>query len=1128
MATTRPQAEDRPQARDVIRKLARVRNSTITVGVLSAVLAGLVLVGLAWIVLSILDMWLGLGGIALRIVAVLALVLALGALAYNLLSVFRISHSIRSYAARVGRELKDLGLDLVTLLDLAEIDNRKFGYSEILISRAISGIAERVRHLDLQASVRKRALAVYSIPLAGIVVGSLLWWHFDGGSFTYSGARLRYLWGLSRDSGIHIAVEPGDREVLAGSDLEVDAEITAFAKRTPSLHVLTDGEERAYAMEGLDSLGAKERLRIRGHAHYKSTLSKLDRDIAYFVTLGDQATRVFRVSVKEEPRITAGKITLVYPGYTGLGQETLPRGNWDLSAPYGTEALLELTANCAPESAWISVIGEGGKSWDEPLQVMADSMATRMRLAEDFSYTLEFMAVEGPRAKPHGPHTVKVVSDKSPFVRIESPAREIMLEADMLIPLSVMALDDYGISMMKLYYETKGGKGEISLAYHGKTQARCDWTWDISQLDVFPGEALSYYVVVADNDALTGPKYSKTDVYIARVPTVYDLYQEVEKQQDEGVQDLEEVADKTRELKEDLERIAEDMKKDTQKGSELPWEEEQAIKQNLAEQEDVAKRLDEMTSSLDETLDLMSQNNLVNFDVIEKMEEIRQLLNEVATEDMKKALEQMREAMANLTPEEIKAALQNMNLSQEDLLRKLDQAIQILKRLKAEQKMEAVLNLANDIAQGQKEVNDQLRNQADLAGAENKEKRLAEDTSTLKQMMQSLKDLLASQNNPVAGDIEKAGEFLDAAKIEEAMAGMLSQMSSGRRSSALQAGEGLQQNLEQLAGMLSAASESLSNDERQQVMQALTKTMNSLRDISGRQEEVLSALDNSQSDVLRSELARREMVYKEALDKVAEDVFEVSKKSLFVSPILGRAILKISDQVNTASKDLAEGTGRNARRNVKASLGAMNQMVAGLMEAMDKASSCSSPSGMCEAFDSLEGMCASQMGINLGTQQAMGQGEQGEQGLSMEARAQMSRLAAEQQAVKKGLEDFTGQYGNRADMLGRLDDLIEEAKRVIEDLKRGSVNEETLKRQEQILTRMLDAQKSLRRREYTQRRKSRPGELYQVASPPPLSLEERERVVRDLLYKGRGYYPPEYEELIRAYFKAISLEKVKQ
>lgn len=1096
-------------------------------------LAGLVLGGLAWVVLSLLDMGLGLGGLVLRLVAIAGLAVAVGATAYGLVRVFRVSHSIRSYAARVGAELKDLGLDLVALLDLAAIDNRKFGYSETLLSRAIERITDRVAHFDLGASVRRRRLVLYAAALAGLTAGGAVWWGVDGGSLAYSGARLRYFWGLSRDSGIHIAVRPGDREVLAGSDLEVEAEITGFTRNTPSLHVLSDGEERAYTMESADSLavegpGRKGYRPARGRASYKAMLVRLDRDVAYFVRLADEATPIFRVSVREEPRITAGKITLAYPGYTELGQEMLPQGDWDISAPYGTQAVFELVANCTPERAWISLAGEGGRAWEQRLEIRADSMAAGLRLTEDMSYTLEMVAGGSLRSKPHGPHTVRVVSDKSPFVRLESPAPEILLEADMIVPLSVVALDDYGISMMRLGYETKGGKGEVPLTYHGKTQARCDWAWDVSQLDIFPGEALSYYVEVADNDALTGPKYARTDVYTARVPTVYDLYEEIENRQDEDVAGLEEMADKARELKEDLEKIAEDMKREPARNAETGWEEEQALKQNLAEQEAVAKQLDETASRLDETLSMMSQNNLVNFDVIEKMEEIRQLLSEVANEEMMKALEKMREAMADLTPEEVKAALENMTLNQEDLLRKLDRTIELLKRMQLQQRMEAALNLANTIAEGQKQVDDKLREGKDLGAAGDQEKQLGADTARLKDMLKGLEDLLKAQSNPVSEGVAKASEFMDSAGIQQAMASMVSQMAGGRRSDALSEGEGVEERLQQLAAMLQAASDSLNNDEKQQVLQAIARTMNSLRDVSERQEEVLTEIDSPDADVSRPELARREMVYKEALDRVAEAMFEVSKKSLFVSPTVGRAILAISRQVEEASRSLEERASPEARAKIKASLGALNQMVTALMDVMDKASSCSSPSGMCEAFDSLESMCSAQMGINQGTQQLLGQGDEGQQGLSMEARAQMSRLAAEQEMIKKGLDDLGGQYGDRTEILGRLDDLAEEARRVVEDLKKQTVSEETLQRQQRILTRMLDAQKSLRKRDYSQRRKSRPGELYEVASPPPLSLEERERVVRDLLYKGRGYYPPEYEELIRAYFKAIAAEKTRQ
>ena len=271
-----------------------------------------------------------------------------------------------------------------------------------------------------------------------------------------------------------------------------------------------------------------------------------------------------------------------------------------------------------------------------------------------------------------------------------------------------------------------------------------------------------------------------------------------------------------------------------------------------------------------------------------------------------------------------------------------------------------------------------------------------------------------------------------------------------------------------------------------------------------------------------SDLARMEMVYKEALDRIAEDLFDVSRKSLFVSPVLGRSVLRIATRLRAASQQLSQGIRGRTKGDVKASLGSLNQLATGIMDALDQASSCSSPSGMCDAFNKLNSMCGMQMGINQGTQSLMGDGEQG---MSMEARAQMARLAAEQEAVRKGIEEVAGELGGRGEILGRLDDLAEEAKRVVEDLRSENVNRETIRRQEQILTRLLNAQRSMRRRDYSERRKSRPGEAYEVTPPPELSLEEQEEMIRDMLYQRRGYYPPEYEELIRAYFKAISTGK---
>jgi hypothetical protein len=96
---------------------------------------------------------------------------------------------------------------------------------------------------------------------------------------------------------------------------------------------------------------------------------------------------------------------------------------------------------------------------------------------------------------------------------------------------------------------------------------------------------------------------------------------------------------------------------------------------------------------------------------------------------------------------------------------------------------------------------------------------------------------------------------------------------------------------------------------------------------------------------------------------------------------------------------------------------------------------------------------------------------------------------------------------------------------VVEDLQHESVNPETIRRQEQILTRLLNAQRSMRQRDYSEKRLSRPGEDYEAVAPQELSQQQKEDMIKDLLYQKRGYYPPEYEELIRAYFKAISAGK---
>jgi hypothetical protein len=97
-------------------------------------------------------------------------------------------------------------------------------------------------------------------------------------------------------------------------------------------------------------------------------------------------------------------------------------------------------------------------------------------------------------------------------------------------------------------------------------------------------------------------------------------------------------------------------------------------------------------------------------------------------------------------------------------------------------------------------------------------------------------------------------------------------------------------------------------------------------------------------------------------------------------------------------------------------------------------------------------------------------------------------------------------------------------KKVEEDLASGQAGPETTERQLRIYSRMLEASRSLQRKDYTDQRQSTTATQQPVYIPNSLPadiLNDREHF-EDRLRQFLGTdYPPQYEEQIKAYFRAI-------
>src|SRR5260221_10348340 len=97
------------------------------------------------------------------------------------------------------------------------------------------------------------------------------------------------------------------------------------------------------------------------------------------------------------------------------------------------------------------------------------------------------------------------------------------------------------------------------------------------------------------------------------------------------------------------------------------------------------------------------------------------------------------------------------------------------------------------------------------------------------------------------------------------------------------------------------------------------------------------------------------------------------------------------------------------------------------------------------------------------------------------------------------------------------------------DRGQGNVNPNTTKKQDHILSRLLDSQRSMRERDYEKRRKAEVGKDIRRASPADIDVstqEGRNKLREELLKVLEGKYSKDYEELIRKYFDQLEKEDV--
>ena len=127
--------------------------------------------------------------------------------------------------------------------------------------------------------------------------------------------------------------------------------------------------------------------------------------------------------------------------------------------------------------------------------------------------------------------------------------------------------------------------------------------------------------------------------------------------------------------------------------------------------------------------------------------------------------------------------------------------------------------------------------------------------------------------------------------------------------------------------------------------------------------------------------------------------------------------------------------------------------------------------------------------------------------------------------IRQGMQDLSKDAGQAGEQLGHLGDIAKQMEQVQRDLASNKLTPETAERQHNILSRMLDAQRAMDKRDFKDTRTAQSGINVNAPSPgaiPASALAEKNRIAIDMLRAKSDPVPPEYRGAIDAYLRALS------
>lgn len=922
----------------------------------------------------------------------------------------------------------------------------------------------------------------------------------------------------------------------------------------------------------IDVNGVEYKLEKENNASFSFTFKNIQKTTDFQFSAAGFNSKEYELSVLPKPSLQQFNLQLIYPAYLNKPNENITNTG-DLQLPQGTKV------------NWIFNTKNTDKlqlRFSDSLAVPYKNSENQFMFSRKFlqsnSYTIKALNQFVLQAADSVNYSINVIPDQYPVI-------DVTEKLDSLNPKNIyfsgQIKDDYGFSRLTFHFkkygtDSTGKPTETAGSYPinvNKTQTNQPYFYflDASLYNLQPGDKIEYYFEVYDNDGVNGNKPAKTQLMTFKAPTLDEINKSTDKNNSEIKKDLEESISKAKQLQKDVNDLAKKINDKKQLG----FEEKKKIEDLIKKQQELKNKIEEVKQENQQNNQQQNEFTKTDENIMEKQKQLEQLFENVMTPEMKKLFDELNKMLEKLDKNEIQQKLEELKLDNKDIEKELDRNLEAFKQLEVEQKMQSALEKLEDIKNKQdnlqketenkkqdNKTNDQRTDSKDL---EKKQDELNKDFDKLKEDLKELekKNAQLEEPNKLPNTEQKQNDI--SKKMQNASDKLYKNDKKDAAKEQKDAADKMQEMMEEMEQSMQESEEKKDEENAASLRQILENLLN----VSFAQEELLKTLPKTRIDNPQYvEIPKQQNKLKDDSKIIEDSLLALSKRVPKISAFINREISSINLNMDKTVKALAERNTSEGAMRMQSTMTSINNLALLLNESLEqmqnemkamknqkpqngKKGKCKKPgSGQGQKPSdkpSIQSMKKLQEQLNQQLQQLKdaldkGQkpgnkpgekpgekpgngnmGKQGQNGLNLMpgSSEQFAKMAAQQEALRRQMQQLMDKLKNKgSNPGGNIADLMEQTEK---DLVNKQLTNETMKRQQDILTKLLESEKAEREREQDEQRKSNEAKNQNLSNPTQFleykRLKEKEM---ELLNTVPPNLTPYYKEKVNNYFNSVN------